>query len=161
MDYTADYEALLIDDLPTFARGPKHVAWLTSVQYPLTQIYDDFLATKAVLDVEVNYNSETMLFEHILNTLFDATLKRIYIDNYDLAGGVSVVASLQSEGRPKVVAYLQSEGFEALKSNLYSEFATIDFVVYIPAEISGEVAAIQRVVTKFKLGGKTFIIQSI
>lgn len=161
MDYTVDYEALLIDDLPTFERGPKQVAWLQSVQYPLTQIYDDFLAAKAALDVEANYNSETMLFEHILNTLFDATLKRIYIDSYDLVGGVSVVASLQSEGRPKVNAYLQSEGFEVLQANMYSEFATIDFVVYIPAEISGEVAAIQRIVTKFKFGGKTFIIQTI
>lgn len=158
MNYNINHEGWLIEQIPTAKRTPKHIAWLRSLQAPLVEVYEAFLVAKNKASVEANYNSQTMLFEHILNNAFDNTLRRIYIENSDSQGGISVNAALQSEGKPKILAYLQSEGYEKTLANLESELGGLDFIVYIPSDITNMSGAIDRMVRKYKLGGKEFQI---
>ena len=156
MKYDFNHRKIATQLLPTALRKSNSIAFLSALLSPLQDIYNDFITNKNRLSKEARYNSQTMLFEYLLNSEFDETSRRITIKTTS-AGGVRVDAVLKSEGS-KVLAYQKNEGTGKILANLKSEETSTDFIVYIPTNLSNKKDAIKRLINKYRFGGKIFEI---
>ena len=155
MIYEFDHVKLATQLLPSFMRKPRMVAFVASLIKPLSDIYVLFNSERARLNVEVNYNSQELLFGFVLNNLFDNVLRRITVET-NTAVGVYISAYLQAESQPRTAAYVQGEGDKIIVGT-YQEAIVTDFFVKVPAALlAAKTVPITRIIKKYKITGKTF-----
>ncbi len=160
MIYEFDHVKLATQLLPSFMRKPRMVAFVAAIVKPLSGIYALFNGERARLNVEVNYNSQELLFAFILNSRFDPVLRRITVET-NVAVGVYVPAYLKQEAQPRTAAYRKGEG-DKITVGTYQEATVTDFFVRVPASIlATQTVPITRIVKKYKLAGKSYEIISI
>jgi len=160
MIYEFNHIAFATQLLPSFMRKPRIIAFFMALVNPLITIYQVFNNERARLNIEINYNSQELLFSYVLNNLFDPVQRRIVVET-NTAVGLYISAYLQQENQPRTNAYLQGEGNKIIVGT-YAEAIVTDFFVRVPAAIlATQQVALTRVITKYKLAGKTFQFVSI
>lgn len=158
--YDINWDLLVKRMLPTSKRSTWHLEWLDSVLNGVIVLYNDFQTFKSSTLTELSYNSQKLLFEKALNDNFDATEKRIYIDNSadDLEDSFCYAIS---EGEEDAYCYkLTEEPFSGRYTYRIFEYVNpLDFTVFVPLALTSLTENIKALVNFYKLAGKRYIIE--
>ena len=161
--YSIDFLKLIKFNLPAFLWKTVALAWLTLLLSEVKSLYNTFISYKAALIYDTAHSSQVIYLEHILNDIFDRTLRRVHISDGDAAPAEMFMYN-QDEDNPKyiynssetsapnVYIYNKSEGNG---TNGYS-----DFKVMVPQSLTFDMNYMKAMVLKYKILGPTFIIQT-
>jgi hypothetical protein len=141
-------------------RGEQMVAFIWSLLAPLQDIADDFAAKAHFWRSNVIYNSQQGVLQSALNSLFDATDRRIRVVTLgDLFPDITLYYDNELEPREVIVSF-DGEDFEA--PVIYHDSETdgqADYIVFVPTELSALEAQIVAYVNRYNLADKTFLIE--
>lgn len=176
MNYNFDIEKLIQQWLPYMLRSPSVTAFLAVLLSPLNPILADFLLFATNTRIELMQNGQVIRLENLLNDTFDNDLRRISItdaaEDFLMIGDTS--PTMIGDDIPLIIPYGDTDD-------------TVDFVVKVPLQdepfligddapiIIGDVVPliipdappdglinrIKRVVQKYKISGKSFVVQEI
>jgi|GEM_PF-195368 hypothetical protein len=79
--YNINWNSLTALLLPTFLRGPKMLAWLNSLVYPIQLLHAQFLEYRLDAIYRIEHTPQVYAIEKVLNEEFDDVLHRIYIED--------------------------------------------------------------------------------
>lgn len=176
MKYNFDLPKLIIQYISLALREPKFSTFLIVLLSPLNPILANFLLFVANTKVELMQNGQVVRLENLLNDTFDNDLRRISITdaNADLLIIGNTNPIMIGNINPVIVPYGDTD-------------STVDFVVKVPIQeqpfLIGEnvpliigntiplifketppdglINKIKRVVQKYKISGKSFVVQEI
>ena len=137
---------------PAAKRTPRFIAWLKVFVSYLQYILEDFYQFRDRSIKEAIMTPQIIMIEWLLNTRYGTTKIKI-IEGYSLGPWIY----------PRLVDVLHEFYLDQTNSFVYSnqDAVTVDFVVDVPESLSSETSTIAALVQKYKLPGKTFIIQLI
>jgi hypothetical protein len=160
-NYTFDIDKMIRWLIPFFLFQPVHYAWLQTLLVSVKSNYVDFMAFRAQMLADATINSQVNRLTKALWDKFDNT-QTIYLQQN---AGVfeQTFIYLESEGATIQYDYIESEGHTPEEFDyLDSEYtADVNFVVWIPAAIGDNQAAIYAFVKRYIFSGITFSIQII
>lgn len=132
---------------------PRQWAWVKAMVAPFKTLYNELKAYEDATDKLLRPNNQTIVQQVLLNDLYDATLRRIYIitegdelpDNY-LYNRTDIAASetLMLFGRVDLVG-------SATLYNRADYNNSYDFTVYLPASLSSQEATIRATIERYRL----------
>ena len=132
MPSNIDFDRLATQLLPGLLRKPVLRAWLGALLAPLRQLYTRFLLYAEAARQELNYSSQTIVFEGLLNDRFDPYGRRIRIQNANTVL-TPVYLNFHREGQPRKFLRFAIEGPPWVFWRTYSEFSTqLDYTVVVP-----------------------------
>lgn len=155
-----DIDLMIKRLLPSRKRTAEHLDWIASILKGTRTAQTDLVAFRTDTLRTLSYNSQTLIFNKLLNDNCDPTLRRIYIDNSvdDLAESHCFKLS---EGTFDSFAYKLSEepfvGRYAFKILEY--LIGYDFTVVVPAALTVKENTIRSLVNFYKLAGKRYLIK--
>jgi hypothetical protein len=159
MKYLLDFVLLIKRIIPPHLRKVKREAWLYSLLKPLEQAHEDFLLFRDKINEDLSYNSQTMIFEYLLNKRFNNGGTEIYITNIVNNAPPVFVGYLDEGGHSVFVGYLDEPGHNIsigyLNEYVDNEF---EFIVNVPASLTFDADEMNAVIRKYKLSGKRFNI---
>jgi hypothetical protein len=133
------------------------LTWVNCLCKPLSTLQEVFLSFRKQKLLELTYNSQTMIFERVLNTAFGAT--GIYIENVNSSFNRNYIFQLSEEERPLYIRQLNEEENGPFINSL-AEFASeFDFIVWVPVGLVFDQAKMNALVNKYKLAGFRHSIQ--
>jgi hypothetical protein len=137
-------------EIPFLHRKPRFVAWVKTFVSYLAKIQEDLYQLWESSRIEALMTPQIKYLEGILNRRYGRT--DIFInDGFDLGPWI-----WPADETADPVFYLDQADSYVWSSG---DSTVIDFVVNIPAVLDDETSYIAAVVNKFKLAGKTFVIQ--
>ncbi|MEM6298972.1 MAG: hypothetical protein AAF740_09830 [Bacteroidota bacterium] len=150
--------------LPIQFRKPFHFGWLMACLKPIQTLHERFLSYAQEARIDANANSQTAVFEWLLNRRFNNSGTEIYIEN------VYLNRTLAQEYRfyitenqfPSSYWFFLSEqnaqSYSVYLSELFSRGQT--FIVHVPIALQGVIDEneLQAVVNELKLTDKTYAI---
>lgn len=137
---------------------PANFAFMRWLLSQVDLMHGWFLAKNVELDFRTKFNSQQKVFEHLLNSLFDASLRRIRI----VTGNDDIIQRFiyfKSEAQPVNYSYFLSES--ALPEYVYSSVeqqSTGVFIVYLPFALQPQISSIISWLNYYKLADKKYII---
>jgi len=158
-NYTWDFTKLVTYLLPSFLRTDKHIGWLKSLCTPTNTKHTEFVTFTEEKLYEQNFTGQVISLERLLNDQFDDTLRRIYITDgnreevfiFNGSGGFAV--------GNETFAYFES-GTGAYSFLGDNSSLLYDFVVNVPVALTYDSAIFNRLIAKYKLAGKKYIIDT-
>ena len=153
MWYNIDWNRFAAEYMPTYLRKPVWLALVRSIFRPVIYLYNIWYEWRRSNVYLLTHTGQVFSLEKSLNDHFDIAQRRIYItDGYRYE---RFYIYTYAEHRP---IYL---GTKYLHSS--SDFADtgVDFIVWIPASLSGNRLAIQFHVNRYKEASKRFKIAII
>ncbi len=181
--YSIDFKIVAERLLPPFMRQPKQLSWINSLLTPLQEARDNFFDVYyydggvSILDGSDNfglnerlkYNSQTILFEYILNKEFGVvSAPFIYIENF--VGGLDTVylTETTSASPPTYFGDSPNQVDTIFIGNEEDYIPAFDFTVWVPlalynslgASIAERTARVQFEVNKYKIVGVNNNIQT-
>lgn len=138
----------------------RHLKWLACLMKPMDQLNTTFKNWVADVRGQMYLSGQVLYMEHYLNDLYDATLRRIYIDDGD--AGTPFFVYNKADLTQNEYVYNKSESETAPVLYNHADYAgQVDFIVVIPwASIPSDDETIMKArVNKYKLAGKRFSIQ--
>lgn len=154
-----DFEILIKRILPTTKRNAWHIDWLMSMTKGLQTLYTSFLAYREESLKQLSYNSQTLIFNKLLNDVCDNTLRRIYIDN-TFDNKIRTHLFDKTENESIIYLYDKSEGKEPTYLYDTSEIGEdTDFIVFVPTELTNKEAQVRALVNKYKLSSTQYTIE--
>lgn len=127
-----------------------------SIMMATYKVWRDKSVTRAYV------NSQKMSMEWYLNELYDADLRRIYIESPDASG---LYIALETESSPAMTTGLQSEPAELSDFVMvplpYEDVDTgnADFVLWVPLDLSMLEQQLKKVLINYKLAGKRYALR--
>ncbi len=158
MNYNYNISTWITRNLPQLRKVTSIQVWLSVLLTPLQTLANDFKAVSDDLDNKVKYSGQQKLLAHILNNLFDNSLRRIRIETV-------------SDRYPAVVLWFDSElpegpiiahDFESYTGPLLvhdAELSPFNYRVIVPVSLSASETQIIAWVNRYNTATKTFIIQ--
>lgn len=143
--------------LPVHKRIVNRLGMLRMLLSPLITLWNNFTTYRQQSIYIAGITSQTLALENYLNYKFDATLKRIKIIHFQKP--TTLVLYNRNESPVNAVFYFESEQEAPTVIKFRAEFnsmTTKDFEVMIPSGI--DTTAITAEILKYKLAGKTFLI---
>lgn len=153
-----NFSTYVKNHVPPALREARQLSWLSSLVSPIVTIWNIFSVWRAQKRKEISYNCQTIMVEEALNDFFDATLRRIYIDN--TWNNLERTAIYRvADGQPASVIYRLTDGQAGRYIYRHADYQQeYDFIVVLPAgEIFNEdqvrklVDTLRRAGRKFKL----------
>mgnify|MGYP003139376790 CR=1 FL=1 len=140
-------------------RKVKNIAWLWSLCSPIQYLHSSLIAEKLRLENETRYNCQQMLLSYMLNESFgfDPFEKRIQVITPDTSY-IRTLAYRQTEGQPILQAYHSNDGEDITPAYMIEDFSNFNFIVRVPADLSGLETSIKAVVDKYKFAGYDYSI---
>jgi hypothetical protein len=159
MKYLLDFVLLIKRIIPPHLRKEKREAWLYALLKPLEQAHEDFLLFRDSINEDLSYNSQTMIFEYLLNKRFNDGGTEIYITNIANNAPPVYVGYLSEGGHSLYVGYLDEIGHNInigyLDEYIDSEY---EFIVNVPVALVFDMDEMHAVIKKYKLSGKRYNI---
>lgn len=159
MRYDIDFNKLIKWLVPHFLAKPKHLAWLTTLLFPLVWLYEQFLGYRSDKLYDATINSQVNRLTHALRREFsDNTIYIIhYADYLDQA-----FIFLELEGATPEYDYLDIEAHTPVDYDFTSsEYDNEqDFIVRIPVALTSQSAAVAQFVNKYKFSSKRFKVET-
>lgn len=139
--------------LPHAKRKVRFIAWMKVFFCILLATMESLRVFRQITDLDAKMTPQIIYLEKYLNDLYNQTQIRI-VEGFELGPWCFYSGPPSGE----VDMYMVEPD-----NYCYSSFAVTncDFVVEVPAALELECNAIAAIVQKFKLAGKTFIIQLI
>lgn len=151
MWYNVDFKRFSVLILPTFLRFSRMIKWVNLQVFPLEKIHKSFLQNRTENIIKVTHNSQVCRLRKVLNDRFDNQQRRIYIDDANLKNPWYVYT--KGENKPQ---YL---GKKYIYQNSLINGIGVDFIVYVPAGLSGYEAELIAKINFYKLASKRFKIE--
>lgn len=144
--------------LPVRLRKPVTVAWLSALSKPITDMYARFWANRAANTLTLQYNSQVVYLQAVLNNEFDHALRRIYITDGSFADPLYVY--LAAETNPLWLGLASEAGTTFYPSPrwLYTHaeaiFSMYNFIVHVPADVLYDEVRFRALIDKYRLPSK-------
>lgn len=143
---------------PKRMRKPKMLAFLNGLAHPFIQTHQDFLRYAGSKRYHLKITSQVCYLQQLLNSRYDRTLRRIYID--DLQDKPPVFIYKRAEDKPQYL-FKRIEGrpkfmYTRMEGDLTRDF----FVVYVPISLIFNMEEMASLIRVYKLAGTKFKIQS-
>jgi len=149
--------------IPLKIRGDIFTEWIGALVEPIQTINDTFAGVVADIRYELQFNSQVIYLEHILNDQFDPGSRNIYIDdpaqyiddNYLYNKDEdqdSLTIRNKSEGGPDVFLYTLAEVAD-----------NDDFIVFVPDNISFDAAMqvqMSAIIDRYRHAGKRYSFET-
>lgn len=148
--FNLNFNKLILDNVRTRLRKPKHIAWLASLVYPLRIVYATFKVNRESNLKQLSYNSQVFSIKKMLNDYYDSTLKRITITDGATRDNVFVFKS--SEKKPLFLSVFVH------KKSEYEDSGE-DFIINIPTAVyisAQQLIELTSRVNRYKLSGMRF-----
>ena len=165
--YLLHIELLVNRLLPTaFKKNVFWRVWLATLLTPLQTLHSVFLVYARQARKEASYNSQTAVFEFLLNERFNNSLTGIFIDNVffnlTIAQEYRFYISESSFGYPSNYWKFLNEGntqsYSVFQNELFSFGAT--FIVNVPIALQNIIDEneLKAVIDRYRLADKTYSI---
>jgi hypothetical protein len=155
--YTFTLKKIVKRLTPPFLRNTFSLAWLESLNKPFETVYNEFTNYRNQKRIELAYNSQTIMFEKLLNDKYDPVLRRIKLSN---SIETSLYTYLSEEGQEPIYLFNIVEDETPVYLNYEGENSTdltdTDFRVFYPLTMSGSTSQIKSSIETYRLAGKTY-----
>lgn len=144
--------------LPAHWRQANRLKLFELLLSPFTVLMSEYIVWRNQAITQANVSNEKIVLEWYLNSLFDPSLKRIYILRRNITG---VEAGL-SGAEPSYYVEVGLSGTEPsyyVETTLSNEDANIglyDFGVFIPTSLSSNSDAIKSILVQYSKANKNF-----
>lgn len=145
--------------LPSFLGKEVMVAWLGSLLKPFKTLFSSFRSFQISFNSGLQYNSQSIVLEHILNDLFDSDDRRIRVINQELLFVPRFHYSIsEHEADPDLSLYNYFQISEAHSPYFFffsreQESAQYSFLVSFPEALVFDRNALRATVNFRKLAG--------
>jgi len=154
------FSDLLIQGLPWFLRRAVFSAFFRAVGTVMQPINDTYAGTAGAIRERLRFTGQIVSLEYRLNDVFDATLRRIFIE--DTAFLIGVFLHTKSEAFPfPVYLFRKSEAAAPLYIYRKSEVAGgVGFVVHVPDDLGSAIteARIRKEVDRYRAAGTSYTV---
>lgn len=157
--YNIDYSRLVALLLPIRRRTSAMLHWLLSLIEPVAQLHIQFLRYRDVTNYKLEHTSQVFSLEDVLNDAFDASQRRIFIED----GIYTFPVWFYDRADDKPVLFFNRADDE--KVRFYDRKALgkldVDFTVVLPAGLAISDAGMIRLnalVDFYKLPDKTYTV---
>ena len=158
--YDFDIELQIKRLTPTRKRTQDVIDWVVSLVRGTKKTQEDFKAYRDDTLRTLSYNSQTLIFNKLLNDSCDPTLARIYIDNSADDLEDSYMYFIEENQEDAFCYDLSEEPFNGRYMYSIQEYRSpYDFTVNVPTDLAGKEATIRSLVNFYKLAGKRYIIK--
>lgn len=150
MQFDVNYPQLVQDLTPPFLRSAGMLAWLQAVTRPVAELHALFYEFVYESRKKLKYNSQTMVFEYALNSIFDPAQERIYLVNNPNTPDWQFEFA-RSENEPDEFEYALEDGQapQFLYSS-YEYYTGLGFAVHVPSSLQAQEVKIRRQVEVLK-----------
>ncbi|KMQ69950.1 hypothetical protein ACM39_02615 [Chryseobacterium sp. FH2] len=150
MWYNVDFTKLPVRLLPTFLRKAKMVAWITSLCYPIEELYDSWSTNRTDNLFKLKHNGQICYLRHALNFEFDPKDNGIKIE----------------EGNQYKYQYIYLENVQPrFLGTIYlyqdSDYGDtgVDFIVKVPKGLIYDDYKMRKTIDFYKLASKRYKIE--
>ncbi|MGM8362143.1 hypothetical protein ACSV4D_09535 [Flavobacterium sp. ARAG 55.4] len=153
MWYKVDWDRLILLLLPTFLRKPVLFGYLRALISPIASLHYIWLRMRDDNLNKLSYNSQRCYLRKALNDKCDPELRRIYIDEVPEVNENYIYQSEENLDYYLDTMWLDldySEGGE-----------TVDFIVFVPNDVTNKIIEITAILEFYKLPGKLYKIIAI
>lgn len=153
MWYKVDWDKLILLLLPTFLRKSVLYSFVRALVSPIASLHYSWEQMRAANLLKLSYNGQRCYLRKALNDRFDPDLRRIFIDE---------IPQLEEN-----YIYQPEENLDYYLDTMYLDLdyteggETVDFVVYVPADVMNKINEIIATLEFYKLAGKLFKIIAI
>lgn len=153
MWYKVDWDKLILLLLPTFLRKPMLFGYMRALVSPIASLHYNWEQMRAANLLKLSYNGQRCYLRKALNDRFDPDLRRIFIGE---------IPQLEEN-----YIYQPEENLDYYLDTMYLDLdyteggETVDFVVYVPADVMNKINEIIATLEFYKLPGKLFKIIAI
>lgn len=153
MWYKVDWDKLILLLLPTFLRKSVLYSFVRALVSPIASLHYNWEQMRAANLLKLSYNSQRCYLRKALNDRFDPDLRRIFIDE---------IPQLEEN-----YIYQPEENLDYYLDTMYLDLdytvggETVDFVVYVPADVMNKINEMIATLEFYKLPGKLFKIIAI
>lgn len=155
--YNVDLNRVVRQFLPVRKKQPVMLAFVYSLIYPITELYERFLVFRETIIFKARYNSQIMYIEHLLNSYFNEGGTSIYIQDGVIIDEFYLFKN--SEPNDAEYIYKVSEGGTDRYLYLDSEYGSIvDFIVNVPSAITYDTNLMKAWINRYKMAGKKYSI---
>ncbi len=151
--FKINYTKLVQWLIPMWLRQPMLKLMVLSINYPIRELYNDFLDYRAAKLYDLAHNSQTCYLQAMLNDQFDLVRRRIRILDFDFASTIYLYADAEDQDvliGDDAPIYLDPDD------------AGIDFLVQLPRGMSlrpFQLARMKSLLNYYKLASKKYTIQ--
>jgi len=155
--FDVDWNRIIELNIQSFFKKVKHLAWLQALIKPVKTVHSEFKILIDDLLFKLNFTSQIIYLEHILNVTFDPTNKAIFIENVDNDNPVVMFRKIEQKQAP--VLFRKSEGQPGLVMKTRAEFdGVFDFIVNVPIGVAFDEDEMRGLVNLYRLAGMRYTI---
>ncbi len=155
--YNRNIEQSVLDNTPIKRQQPILLAWLGVLLAPVRSIYSAFSSYYYDVKLKLNYSSQTIVMEALLNDLFDAGSRRIYIVTASETDAIRYLYYVAENGEITYTSYISENS--PVYSYYRSEAQTAtDFYINIPTGLVYDAVALNKLINNCKLITKRYKI---
>ncbi|MBB6499108.1 hypothetical protein [Pedobacter cryoconitis] len=155
MWYKIDFKKLAVLLLPTFLRKNLITGYIQALVTPISMLYQLWYIKREDNLYKLDHNGQVCYLRKVLNDLFDAELRRIFIDDGNRFKRTYLYTMAENQPHYLGSLYLQP-------STSFADTGT-DFKVMIPSELNTQTNHYQLIalVDFYKLASKRYTIETI
>ncbi|GAB4132169.1 MAG: hypothetical protein OHK0045_11740 [Raineya sp.] len=180
MRYDFDILKLITQYIPVVLRTEKHLAFLKALFSPLVFLKNTFLAYAEAARKEQMQNGQTIRLRNLLNDLYDRELRRIAIVDAFSTGAFFVLSdasdTIISDTVDTIIAdeadYDSSVDFVVkvfgggqnnnfVLSNVADTIISNAVDTIIGSGTTNQIADIENTIKRYKIAGKTFVVENL
>lgn len=151
------------DLIPVKIRGQVLVESIKAMLQPLQIVNNQFAALGKKIRYDLSFTGQVIYLEHLLNDVFDSTLRRIYITDSNTVQIGDFFVFYQNENQPSDYVYYEGEGVDTPYLQFESEtVSNVDFIVFVPIALFNiqTEATLKALINKYKIAGKRYKIET-
>jgi hypothetical protein len=157
-NFSLDFRKLVSDLLPPDLRKAKRIDWLLVLVSQIKSIHTQFVALATQKRFDLQFTSQVIYLEYLLNYRFNGGLNTIYIADaqnpdyvylWQRAENVKLYIYNRVENESKTFVYNRAE---------FNHYA--DFVVMVPALLVFNRSEMVALINRYKIAGKIFTIKT-
>lgn len=150
---TINFENLLLRMLPFHKRLPKRLMLFGWPLSELTSLFAAFKIWRADVFYRINVTGQVISLQTYLNRVIAGANALIRIENFNDWGVWVQLSTEQGD------SYMVPEYLEAAARGEFTPVNDVDFYIYVPTGV--DTTSVARVVNKYKLAGKRYLIVTI
>jgi hypothetical protein len=160
-NFNLDFRKLINDILPPLRRKLILLDWIYALVSPIKTIHAQFMQLISKLRYDLQFNSQVIYLEYLLNLRFNGGLNTIFIADGSTATNVYVSKQIESQDPIYIV---NSTELTPDYINVYVHYSGefigyADFIVFVPINLQYNEAEMMALINKYKLAGKIYSIK--
>ena len=154
-----NFQKIVKELTPHFLQGGTMIKFMNSWVNVLQTLNDSFYSWRSVKIADARRTAQTMYLQQYLNSLYDPTLKRIYITNQ--SANMQQYVYNVGEDDPNFYLLNVAEYGDVTYFYNNSEIVTIaDYIINIPVSITFVESIVRSQVDVYNVAGKEYEIQT-